>query len=352
MGIYGQKAGKMDAKRTVKAKSLYIVITVLFCIFLAFSVYGYISSYERNLQSYACGSVVTIHTYGSLKDCTKDAGEEIKTLDSQYISASRKESMVYALNRDGEVTDKSGRLTALIDEYMEYSADCDKFSLMCGELKSLWDMEGEGYLPSEDELKKVMPGVSDGNIVIKDEKVSLKDGQMDLGALGKGTACQWAIERLKSDGVRNALVTVGGSIGVIGRPGNKKTFTVGVRNPFGGEGSYFATIDITDAYISTSGDYEKYVEIDRKKYCHIFDATSGCPKEGDICSVTAIAENGSLSDFLSTALFLEGEHDAKVLAEKYDALYICVKRDKTVFVSRELKDSFILKDDSFTVEYI
>ena len=342
----------MEEKRTLKAKSVYIVLIVIFCIFLAFSVYRYISSYERNLQSYACGSIVNIHTYGKLKDVTKDAEKEIKTLDSECISATQESSLVYALNSDDEVTDSSGRFNGLLSEYMTYSASCGKFSLMCGELKDLWDMEGKGHLPADGELQKVMPGVNDGNIVVKGNKISLKNGKMDLGALGKGTACQWAIEKLKSEGADNALVTVGGSIGVIGHPGYKKLFTIGVRNPFMGEGSYFATVDITDKYISTSGDYEKFVEIDGKKYCHIFDATTGYPKEGDVCSVTAIADNGSLSDFLSTALFLEDEDAAKALADKYDAMYICVKKDKTVLVSEELKDSFTLKDDSFTVEYI
>ncbi|MCR4594560.1 MAG: FAD:protein FMN transferase [Clostridiales bacterium] len=342
----------MEEKRTLKSKSLYIALIFLFCVFIVFFVFRYISSYERNLQSYACGSIVNIHTYGGLKDYTKDAEEEIKTLDSMLISTTQKDSFVFALNRDKKITDTEGRFTALLSEYMKYSAESEKFSLMCGELKDLWDMEGEGYLPSNDELGKVMPGVNDGNIVIKGDKISLKDGKMDLGALGKGTACQWAIEKLKAEGVSNALVTVGGSVGVTGHPGGKESFTIGIRNPFLGEGSYFATIDITDKYISTSGDYEKYVEIDGKKYCHIFDAQTGRPKEGDVCSVTAIAENGSLSDFLSTAMFLEDEKSAETLAKKYDALYICVKRDKTVLVSKELKGSFTLKDDSFTVEYI
>ena len=85
------------------------------------------------------------------------------------------------------------------------------------------------------------------------------------------------------------------------------------------------------------------------RYCHIFDARTGTPVQNDITSVTVIADNGTVSDFLSTAVFILGEVKGVALAEKYNADVIIVKQDKTVLVSDSLKDSFKLTDESFVV---
>ncbi len=342
----------MREKASPKTKIRYFVLAIFLCLFILCSIFMYISSRQYSLQGFACGSVVNIKTYGCINDNCQNALDEINILDSKYLSANQDSSLVYMLNAKGSVSDETGRLSDILNEYIGMSKDSDSFSLMCGELKSLWDMDGEGYLPSQDEINEILPGVNDANIKINDTDISISAGKMDLGAFGKGTACQIAIESLKKNKVKNALVTVGGSVGVMGHPYGKKIFTIGIRDPFGNEGSYFATIDITDSYISTSGDYEKYIEIDGKKYCHIFDAKTGYPKETDICSVTAVTKDGTASDFLSTAIFLSEEEEGSKLADKYGAYFIIVKKDRTVLMSKELKDSFILVDDSFTVEYI
>ena len=179
-------------------------------------------------------------------------------------------------------------------------------------------------------------------------EISIGTGELDLGALGKGTACDEAIDFLKKQKVEKALVTVGGSIGMIGA----EPFSIGVRNPFGNQKDYFAVLSITDCFVSTSGDYEKYFERDGVRYSHIFDATTGKPVQNDISSVTVVAENGMLSDFLSTVIYAEGVEKGVKIAEDFDASVVIVNKDKSVLISEELKDKFILKDDSFSVSVI
>ena len=174
---------------------------------------------------------------------------------------------------------------------------------------------------------------------------------MSFGAFGKGTVCEKGIDTLKDNGAKGGIVTVGGTVGVFGKCGKSDTVAVGVRDPFGGAGEYFATVDVNDCYLSTSGDYEKYFEKDGKRYCHIFDAETAVPIENDITSVTVIADGGTLSDFLSTAIFILGE-DGLSLAEKYGAQCIIVKKDKSVIISKKLEGSFKLVNDEFSVSAV
>ena len=94
-----------------------------------------------------------------------------------------------------------------------------------------------------------------------------------------------------------------------------------------------------------------YFEKDGKRYCHIFDAETAVPIENDITSVTVIADGGTLSDFLSTALFILGE-DGLDLAKELGAEFIIVKKDKSVIISKQLEKQFSLVKDEFSVSTV
>ena len=143
-------------------------------------------------------------------------------------------------------------------------------------------------------------------------------------------------------------MTVGGSIGVIG----PEPFSIGVRNPFGGQNDYFSVLNVTNCFVSTSGDYEKYFERDGIRYSHIFDATTGKPVQNDITSVTVVVDDGTVSDFLSTAIFTEGIEDGIRLADEFDAEVIIIKKDKSILISKGLEDKLTINDDAFSVSVI
>ncbi|MGN0539210.1 MAG: FAD:protein FMN transferase [Candidatus Fimenecus sp.] len=336
----------MKKKKIITAVAAIVVVAAIITVSL---VNMPRKAYEAS--GFAMGSVVKINVYGGKNgdENAKTALAEIKELDSKYLSHNAANSYVYTLNENRTVT-ADGEFVKYIKNCLMMSADCNGFSLMCGGLSDLWKIEDGGYIPSEEEINSLLSSLSDSNITIDGNTVSLNgSGKLDLGALGKGTACQYAIDSLKNAGVKNALCTVGGSVGVIGSPKGDKGFNVGIRNPFGTVNEYFGTVNVTNCFISTSGDYEKYFERDGVRYCHIFDARTGTPVQNDITSVTVIADNGTVSDFLSTAVFILGDVKGVALAEKYNADVIIVRQDKTVLVSDSLKDSFKLTDESFAV---
>lgn len=297
------------------------------------------------------GSPVRITVYGEKNGeaLTEEAARKITELDRNYLSHTLSSSAVCALNSE-RTAETDEFFKGYLERCLSLSEECEGFTLFSGRLKELWKIEDGGFVPTDGEIEKLLPDASRENIKFYGSLASLSgEAQLDLGALGKGTAAEAAVEYLKSQGVKNAVCTVGGTVGVIGAPKGKKVFSVGVRNPFGAQNEYFGTLSITDCYISTSGDYEKYFEADGVRYSHIFDARTGRPVSSELTSVTAAADDGTVSDFLSTAIFILGEEEGMRLAEKYGAQVIIVKKDKTVIVSDGLRDKFTLTDKAFTV---
>lgn len=336
-----------------KLKKVFPILAVLLVIIIFIvSFFGSLTT-DSEASGFIMGSPVDIKVYNEKNGDTlcADALERIKFIDRVYLSHTNSTSAVSILNRDGElISDKwfAEYLDACLD--LIHESKSNSFTLFSGEFKDLWKIEEGGYIPTSDELAQVLENHKNSLIAIDDDnnKISIDTGKLDLGALGKGTACDEAINYLKKQKVEKALVTVGGSIGMIGA----EPFSIGVRNPFGNKNEYFAVLNITDCFVSTSGDYEKYFEKDGVRYSHIFDATTGSPVQNDISSVTVVANNGMLSDFLSTVIYIEGIEKGVEIAEIFDASVVIVKKDKTVLVSKELKDKFTLKDDSFSVSVI
>ena len=332
-------------------KILPVLAILLIIIIFIVSFFGSLTT-DSEASGFIMGSPVDIKVYNE-----KDGDtlcyyviEKIKLIDTVYLSHTNSPSAVYKLNNGETVNDKwfAEYLDACLD--LMHDSKSNKFTLFSGEFKDLWKIEEGGYIPTSDELAQVLENHKNSLIAIDDDnnEISIDTGKLDLGALGKGTACDEAINYLKKQKVEKALVTVGGSIAMIGA----EPFSIGVRNPFGNKNEYFAVLNITDCFVSTSGDYEKYFEKDGVRYSHIFDATTGSPVQNDISSVTVVANNGMLSDFLSTVIYIEGIEKGVEIAEIFDASVVIVKKDKTVLVSKELKDKFTLKDDSFSVSVI
>ena len=328
-------------------KSMPVLAVLLVAVIFIVSFFSSLTT-DSEASGFVMGSPVDVKIYSE-----KDGDtlcyyvlEKIKLVDTVYLSHTNSTSAVYKLNNGETVEDKW--FAEYLDDCIELSRKSEKFTLFSGEFKDLWKIENGGYVPTSNELAKVLEKHKNANLYFEDDLFCVNNGKLDLGALGKGTACDEAIEYLKNQKVEKALITVGGSIGMIG----SEPYSIGVRNPFGNQNEYFGVLNITDCFVSTSGDYEKYFGKDGVRYSHIFDATTGSPVQNDLSSVTVVADNGMLSDFLSTVVYLEGIENGMKIAEDFDAEVIIVKKDKTVLISAGLQDKFTLKDESFSVSVI
>jgi len=129
--------------------------------------------------------------------------------------------------------------------------------------------------------------------------------QADLGGVAKGFAVDAAYDRLVAAGTTNMLINLGGNIRVGGRPNPGRQWKIGVRDPFHRDQTVGAITLPPGWSLSTSGNYERTVEIDGKRYAHIVDPRSGLPVEG-MAGVTVLCPTATAADALSTALFVVG----------------------------------------------
>lgn len=293
---------------------------------------GYKKEYTlKEKNSLSMGSIVTIKLYGDDAFKKLDVVKElIDNLDKE-ISRKIDSSAVSALNKNGEV--KSATVSDILLKCRKISEmSGGAFDLTVGRLSSLWDFDDDiKKVPSEAEIKKELSTVDYEKIAINGANVAIGKGQtLDLGAVGKGAACDAAKAYLQKSGVKGAVVSVGGSILAFGKRnkiGDK--WRIAVRHPRE-ENTYIGVINLSEGFVSTSGDYEKYFEKDGKRYHHILDANTGYPADSGLSSVTVVCDSGTLSDALSTACFILGEEKSKELLDEYSAAAIFIDKDLNV----------------------
>ncbi len=183
-------------------------------------------------------------------------------------------------------------------------------------LWKLWDFKNP-RVPSQNEVTSILPLVNWEEVVLTDDTIFLtQEGMMiGLGGIAKGVALNQSRDALLNNGIDNFMIVLGGQILV-----NGDTRTIGIRTPDGSPTDFIATVELKDASISTSGDYEKYFEVDGVRYHHIIDPRTGFPTSNGVRSVTVVSTNAAVADAYSTALFVLGVEQGIALAEQTDDL--------------------------------
>jgi thiamine biosynthesis lipoprotein len=200
------------------------------------------------------------------------------------------------------------------------------FDVTVGPLVVLWQMRlKEGTVPADSEIARIKQRVNYRNVIIdrKSSTIFLKKPGMimDFGGVAKGYIADKVGDLLKKRGIHNAIVAVAGDIRVIGHRPDGSPWRIGVQHPREKD-KILAVLDLSDKYISTSGDYERYKIVQKKRYHHIIDPRTGEPSEG-MESVTVIGDEGAIADPLTTALFIFGtERGMKIVKSLgYEAIF-------------------------------
>ncbi len=136
---------------------------------------------------------------------------------------------------------------------------------------------------------------------------------VDLGGIAKGYGIDQAAEALMRSGASAGLVNIGGDVRTFGQRPNNRPWRIGIRSPFDPNPSKtWMVVAVANAAICTSGNYERFTEIDGKRYSHIIDPRTGWPAEASP-SVTVIAPTASLADAWATALSVLGPEGLELL---------------------------------------
>lgn len=282
-------------------------------------------------SGFAMGTVVTAKLYGGTADDAAAVTAAVTALENE-ISRNIDTSAVSALNRTGRA--ESEVLADAVAACRAVSAASDgAFDITVGGITGLWDFDNGGVLPDVGDIESALSYIDYNRLAVDGDTVTAEQGtKVDLGAVGKGAACDAAREVLAARGVKGAVVSVGGSVLAYGRrnaAGDK--WRIAVRHPREAD-SYLGIITLDEGCVSTSGDYEKYFEKDGVRYHHLLDPATGYPAESDLISVTVVCKSGLLSDALSTACFVLGSAHGTALVEAFDAGAVFVLTDGTIEV--------------------
>lgn len=250
------------------------------------------------------------------------------------LSKTAPDSDIYRINHAGGTPVTCAPETvALLKQALQY---CDisggLFDITVGQVTDLWNFHSldAPSVPPAEKIAAALPHVDYHQIVINGKEVSMKDpaGEIDLGAVAKGYIADRMGEYLKKQGVRGAVIDLGGNIAAVGyKDGEKEDFKVGIKKPFSKSGEIVGILSGHDRSIVTSGIYERYFEVNGKGYHHIMNVHTGYPADTELSSATVIGpiDGGMNCDALATVCLLLKKDDALALIEGmdgYDALFI------------------------------
>lgn len=220
-------------------------------------------------------------------------------------------------------------------------------------LSQVWGIEfGNTEVPGQVAINEALMHLNYKNIEVVDSGLIFHDTDMkiDFGATGKGIAADLVMDELRRQNIPGAVVSIGGTIAVYGDKGTGKMWHIGVQDPRDEDGKVLGVLEVNGySVVSTSGDYEKYFEVDGKRYHHILDPHTGYPVDNGLISVTIVSPNGFLSDALSTACFVMGLEDGMRYAEEKEVSGVFVTSDKKVYLTKDLKKRFNIRADGYTV---
>jgi len=271
-----------------------------------------------NTQSYIFGTLVDITIYGETEVKAQKISNQIFQ-DFQMLHVrlhAWKPSELKTLN----ASFAKGKIPVNISpDIADIIAEATKFSIQSkgafnpsiGSLIEAWGFHQDEFKPIKiDEIKikslvQTNPQMTD--IVIENGKAFSKNPavQLDLGGYAKGYALDLAIKYLRAQGVKNALVNIGGNIIALGKHG-ENPWRVGIQHPR--KPNAIATLQLESGWaIGTSGDYQRYFELDGKRYCHIINPATGYPAQGAQAVTVLISPQnnaGTLSDVASKPIFI------------------------------------------------
>ena len=282
-------------------------------------------------QSYVFGTLVEITVYGEPEDKAKRVTDQVlkdfdamhQTLHAWQPGALESINSRLALAKPGAPVriEASAALIPILQDAGRLSEQAEGlFNPAIGNLIRLWGFHSdtfEPHLPDAMEIERLVkarPGMADLKIEAHTLTGANPVVRLDLGGYAKGYALDQAAAYMRSQGVNNALINIGGNILALGRKGGQ-AWKVGIQHPR--RAGALATLELHDGEaIGTSGDYQRFFELNGKRYCHLIDPRTGWPanQAQAVTVVTQGANAGTLSDVASKPLFIAGPTDWRRMA--------------------------------------
>lgn len=260
-------------------------------------------------------------TFGEVAVVHKDEKYAQGAIDAAFQELQRVESILTRFRPDSEIgranlsafsgpQDVSAETSGVLRSSLQWAEVTEgAFDPCLGRAVALWDVGNRNRPPGIKDVhrfaqrglfKALELGKSQGRDVVVFHE---EDMGIDLGGIGKGYGVDRAAEVLRSWGIENALVNVGGDLYALGGSEDGDPWRVGVRSPDDPE-ALVTTLNLSDRAVATSGDYHQFFVHEGRRYHHLLDPSTGAPSEARTRSVTLAAESCMDADAGATTAFV------------------------------------------------
>jgi FAD:protein FMN transferase len=236
------------------------------------------------------------------------AEAEVRRIEARYSryrgdSELARINLVAAAGGTIEVDPETAGLIAYAKALFQMSQGA--FDITSGLLRQAWNFSVP-RLPEQRDIDALLPRIGLDKVTLSDGRLSFAQAgmELDLGGLGKEYAADRAAEVCCSLEALHGFVDLGGDIRVIGAQSDGQPWRIGIRDSRDAAG-LVAEVALHGGALATSGDYERFIEVDGARYCHILDPRTGWPARG-LSSVTVISERCLVAGSLSTSAMLKG----------------------------------------------
>ena len=271
-------------------------------------------SYKRKLKLMGSRFDITVVANTTIEaDTYIDIAVAEITRIENLISSWNVNSQTSIINKNAGIkpVKVARELFNLIERAIQISKLTDgAFDISYASMDRIWKFDHSmTKMPSEEIIKASVAKVGFQNIVL--DKINstvflkLKGMKIGFGAIGKGYAADKAKALLISKGVKSGIMNASGDMNTWGKQPDGSEWKIAITNPMN-KNKVFALFPINNGAVVTSGNYEKYVNFNGKRYSHIIDPRTGYPSTG-IISVTVFAPKAELADALATSVFVMGK---------------------------------------------
>lgn len=313
--------------------------------------------------AFLMGTMAKITIYDELEDKKVfqkvfDRISEIE--DRMTINEDNERSEIIQLNNSaGHAYTKLSSDTFFVLEKGKYYSELSnsKFDITIGPLVKLWNIgTEEAGVPEESDIKDTLSLINHQNLLLDKENLSAKLNNpsmiVDLGGIAKGYAADEAAKILRQAGIQHAIINLGGNILTLNTKPDGSYYRLGLQDPLQPRGDYMGIVMLNNQALVSSGTYERYFELDGKRYHHILNPQTGYPEENSIMSVSIITKDSIDADALSTTIFLLGLEEGMQMIETLPSTEaIFITSDKKVYTSSGINENnFKISKDEYQLQ--
>jgi len=294
----------------------------------------------------AMSTLCCVNLHGVSADVARDFQRDVVAWTAQFEARYSRfipDSLIGRINAAAgehwvEVDPETERIFALCQELFFFTRrSFDPTSLP---LIKLWNWKNQPHvIPAEDTIRAALELVGWNKVHRRAGGIFLPQAGMsiDLGGIGKEYAVDCVMNMAIQRGIQNVMIDFGRDVRVRGHALDKKFWWIGLEDPLA-DGKCWTGVAVTDHAVATSGDTQRFFEINGRRYSHIIDPRTGYPANNGCRAVSVIAPSCTIAGLLSTTVFILGEKEGLQLIETHPGAAGVITSNQTRFYTNRFHE--------------